>query len=92
MRIFSLIAVALIMSSLTAPARAGMVGDCEQEYDRDLLIGGRGFKSSSARQSFQLVSRDQLKLFSFQGNIQGNTGPRDRELRRQPRRAGEQRR
>jgi tetratricopeptide (TPR) repeat protein len=40
MRILSLIAVVLFVSSLAAPARAGMVEDCEQEYDPDLRIGG----------------------------------------------------
>ena len=41
MRIFSLIAVmVLFVSSLAAPAWAGMVEDCNQDYDRGLSIGG----------------------------------------------------
>ena len=40
MRLLSLIAVILFVSSLTALARAGMVEDCVQERDRELQIGG----------------------------------------------------
>ncbi len=40
MRILSLIAVMLFVSSLTAPAWAGMVADCNQERDRELRISG----------------------------------------------------
>ena len=40
MRIFSLIAVVLFVSSLGAPARAGMVEDCKQDRDTDLRIDG----------------------------------------------------
>ncbi len=40
MRLFSLIAVVLFVSSLTAPARAGMVEDCEQDRNLDRLING----------------------------------------------------
>jgi tetratricopeptide (TPR) repeat protein len=40
MRVFSLIAVVLFVSSLAAPARAEMKEDCEQGYDLDLQIGG----------------------------------------------------
>ena len=38
MRVFALIAVVLIVSSLAAPARAGMLEDCEQDRDPDLAI------------------------------------------------------
>ncbi len=38
MRLISLIAVVLFVSSLAAPARAGMVEDCEQDGDPDLGI------------------------------------------------------
>jgi hypothetical protein len=40
MRIFSLIAVVMFVSSLAAPAWAGMKEVCEQNYDPDLKIGG----------------------------------------------------
>ena len=40
MRILSLIAVVVFVSSLSAPARAGMAEDCVQERDWDLMIGG----------------------------------------------------
>ena len=40
MRIFSLIAVVLLVSSLAAPARAGKAGVCVQDSDLDLSIGG----------------------------------------------------
>ena len=40
MRVLSLIAVVLFVSSLAAPARAGMKEDCEQERDWSLKIGG----------------------------------------------------
>ena len=40
MRFFSLIAVVLFVSSLAAPAWAGMVEDCRQEFDWDLKIDG----------------------------------------------------
>ncbi len=40
MRILSLIAVVLFVSSLAASARAGMVEDCNQERDRELRISG----------------------------------------------------
>ncbi len=40
MRILSLIAVVLFVSSLAAPARAGMVEDCNQERDPDPRISG----------------------------------------------------
>ena len=40
MRILSLIAVVLFVSSLAAPAPAGMEEDCVQERDWDLKIGG----------------------------------------------------
>ncbi len=40
MRILSLIAVVLFVSSLAAPARAGMGEDCNQDYDRGLNISG----------------------------------------------------
>ena len=40
MRFISLIAVVLFVSSLAAPARAGMVEDCGQEHDLDLQISG----------------------------------------------------
>ena len=38
MRILSLIAVVVFVSSLTAPARAGMAEDCQQFQDSDLKI------------------------------------------------------
>ena len=40
MRILSLIAMVVLVSSLAAPARAGMVEDCEQDRDKELRIGG----------------------------------------------------
>ena len=40
MRILSLIAVVVFVTSLAAPARAGMVEDCEQSRDPDLRIRG----------------------------------------------------
>ena len=40
MRILSLITLVLFVSSLAAPARAGMVEDCSQELDRGLGISG----------------------------------------------------
>jgi len=40
MRIFSLIAVVLFVSSLAACAGVGMREDCEQDHDWDLKIGG----------------------------------------------------
>jgi len=40
MRILSLIAVVLFVSSLAAPTRAGMEEDCEQFGDRNLQIKG----------------------------------------------------
>ena len=40
MRILSLITVMLFVSSLAAPARAGMVADCNQESDPELRISG----------------------------------------------------
>ena len=40
MRILSLIAVVVFVSSLAAPARAGMAEDCVQESDPDLGISG----------------------------------------------------
>ncbi len=40
MRVLSLIALVLFVSSLAAPVRAGMVEDCVQERDPDLAISG----------------------------------------------------
>ncbi len=39
MRIYSLIAVVLLVSSLAAPARAGKAEVCVQDTDLDLSIG-----------------------------------------------------
>jgi tetratricopeptide (TPR) repeat protein len=40
MRLISLIAVVVLVSSLAAPARADMVEDCNQDRDQDLTISG----------------------------------------------------
>ena len=63
MRIFALIAVVIFVSSLTAPARADMVDDCNQDYDWDLRIGG----CTAMIRSGQYSQENLAKAYSHRG-------------------------
>ena len=79
MRIFSLIAVLLFVSSLAAPARAGMAEDCVQERDPELSISG----CTAVIRSGQYSGRDLAVAYNNRGNAYNNLGdypPGDRGL------------
>ncbi len=70
MRLISLIAVVVFLSALAAPARAGMAEDCNQEYDRDLQIGG----CTAVIRSGQWQGKDLAWAYYNRGVAYGNLG------------------
>ncbi len=63
MRLISLIAVVLFVSSLAAPARAGVAEDCNQDFDRRLNISG----CTALILSGQLSVRDFVIVYNRRG-------------------------
>ena len=76
MRILSLIAMVLFVSSLAAPARAGMVEDCEQSHDRDLRIGG----CTAAIRSGQSQGKDLVWAYNNRGVAHSALGEHRRAI------------
>ena len=70
LRILSLIAVVVFLSALAAPARAGMVGDCGQQYDRDLQISG----CTAAIRSGQWQGKDLAWAYTNRGVAYADLG------------------
>ena len=70
MRILSLIAVVLFVSSLAAPTRAGMVEDCSQNRDLDRLISG----CTEVIRSGQYSGKDLVWAYYNRGIVYGNLG------------------
>ncbi len=70
MRILSLIAVVLFVSSLAAPARAGMVEDCVQTADWNLKISG----CTEVIRSGQYSGKDLVWAYNNRGNAYANLG------------------
>ncbi len=77
MRVFSLIAVMLLASSLAAPARAGMVEDCEQNRDLDRLISG----CTAAIRSGQWQGKDLSWAYINRGSAYGILGEYRRAIK-----------
>ena len=70
MRILSLIALVLFVSSLAAPARAGMVEDCSRELDRGLGISG----CTAVIRSGQYSGKNLAAAYSNRGVAYGALG------------------
>jgi tetratricopeptide (TPR) repeat protein len=70
MRILSLIAVVLFVSSLAAPARAGIVEDCVQTADWNLKISG----CTEVIRSGQYSGKDLVRAYNNRGNAYANLG------------------
>ena len=70
MRILSLIAVVLFVSSLAAPAQAGMVEDCVQTGDWNLKISG----CTEVIRSSQYSGKDLVWAYNNRGNAYANLG------------------
>ncbi len=70
MRILSLIAVVLFVSSLTAPARAGMVEYCNHMRDPDLGIGG----CTAVIRSGEYSGKNLAIAYNNRGNAYANLG------------------
>ncbi len=76
MRIFSLIAVVLFVSSLAAPARAGMVEDCVQERAPELGISG----CTAVIRSGQLMGKELAWAYYNRGAAYFNLGNATRAI------------
>ena len=76
MRILSLIALVLLVSSLAAPTRAGMVEDCEQSRDPDLRIGG----CTVAIRSGEWQGKDLAWAYNNRGNANASLGEYGRAI------------
>ncbi len=76
MRLFSLIALVLFVSSLAAPARAGMVEDCAQEPDPDLGLSA----CTAAIQSGQLSDKALAEAYNNRGIAYSNLGDHARAI------------
>jgi tetratricopeptide (TPR) repeat protein len=70
MRVFSLIAVLLFVSSLAAPSRAGMVEDCVQTGDWNLKISG----CTEVIRSGQYSGKDLVGAYNNRGVAYKNLG------------------
>ena len=76
MRIFSLIAVVLFVSSLATPARAGMMEDCVQYRDSDLRISG----CTAMIRSGQFSDRNLSAAYNNRGNAYTALGEHRRAI------------
>ena len=76
MRLLSLIAVVLFVSSLAAPARAGMVEDCVQTDDWNLKISG----CTAVIDSGQYSDRNLAPAYSNRGNAYLTLGKNRRAI------------